>query len=81
MPRLRRLSGREVSRIFQDFGFVIVQQRGSHMKLKRITARGTEILTIPAHKELDTGTLRAILRQASRFVAELELHPHFYSDS
>ena len=81
MPRLRRLSGREVSRILQDFGFVIVRQRGGHMKLKRITAGGTEVLTIPAHKEFDTGTLRAIFRQAARFVPESELRPHFYSDS
>ena len=81
MPRLRRLSGREVARIFQEVGFVIVSQRGSHMKLKRISSGNTEILTIPAHKELDTGTLRAILRQASRFVPESELRPHFYSVS
>lgn len=79
--QLRRLSGREVSRIFQDFGFVIVGQRGSHMKLNRITARGTEILTIPPTRNSTRETLRAILRQASRFVAELELRPHFYSDS
>lgn len=81
MPKLRRLSGREVARVFQDVGFEIVSQRGSHMKLKRTTRGNTEILTIPAHKELDTGTLRAILRQASRFVPESELQPHFYSES
>ncbi len=81
MPRLRRLSGREVARIFQGVGFAVVSQRGSHMKLKRITAGSTEILTIPAHKEIDTGTLRAILRHASRFVPESELRPHFYADS
>ena len=81
MPRLRRLSGREVAKIFQDVGFVVVSQRGSHMKLKRVTAGSTEILTIPAHKELDTGTLRSILRQASRFVSETDLRLHFYSNS
>jgi hypothetical protein len=35
------------------------------------------VLTIPAHRELDTDTLRAIIRQASRFVAADELEPHF----
>ena len=62
MPRLRQLSGREVARVFEEMGFEVVSQRVSHMKLKRITSGNTEILTIPAHKELDTGTLRAILR-------------------
>ena len=38
-----------------------------------------QTLTVPAHSELDTGTLRAILRQASRFVPEDDLHPFFYS--
>ncbi len=81
MPRLRRLSGREVARVFEAVGFTIVSQRGSHMKLKRVIAGNTEILTIPAHKELDTGTLRAILRQASRFIPESELRPNFYTES
>lgn len=79
MPRLRRLSGREVARILQSFGFQIVSQRGSHMKLRRLHEGSSQILTIPAHRELDTGTLRAILRQASRFFPEPELHSHFYS--
>jgi hypothetical protein len=36
-------------------------------------------LTIPLHAELDSGTLRAIFRQASRFISESELRPHFYT--
>jgi predicted RNA binding protein YcfA (HicA-like mRNA interferase family) len=80
MPKLRRLSGHEVVGILQQFGFVLVSQRGSHMKLKRVAASETQVLTIPAHAELDTGTLRTILRQASRYLLESELKPHFYTD-
>lgn len=29
---------------------------------------------------LDTGTLRAIFRQASQYIAEQALRPHFYSE-
>jgi predicted RNA binding protein YcfA (HicA-like mRNA interferase family) len=79
MPKLRRLSGADVVAIFQRFGFVVVSQRGSHIKLKRASAHGTETLTVPAHAELDAGTLRAIIRQAARFVPEHDLHSHFYS--
>jgi hypothetical protein len=50
------------------------------MKLKRHVVSESQILTIPAHSELDTGTLRAIVRQAGRFIPESELKPHFYSD-
>ncbi len=39
----------------------------------RDAERGGSDLTIPRHKELDTGTLRAIYRQASRCVPSDEL--------
>lgn len=81
MPRLRRLSGAEVISIFGRFAFAVHSQRGSHVKLRRQLPDGTiQTLTIPAHAELDTGTCRAILRQASRFIPEENLRPHFYSD-
>lgn len=40
-------------------------------KLRRVS--GAEII-------LDTGTCRAILRQASRFIPEDQMHTHFYTD-
>ena len=80
MPKLRSLSGQEVVGILRHFGFVLVSQRGSHMKLKRVADGETQVLTIPAHAELDTGTLRAIFRQACRYLSESELKPHFYVD-
>lgn len=36
-----------------------------------------QTLTIPNHSELDTGTLRAVIRQASRYIALDELLRHF----
>ncbi|MEM2051045.1 MAG: type II toxin-antitoxin system HicA family toxin [Thermoproteota archaeon] len=79
MPRLKVLSGKDVVKIFSRFGFVIVSQKGSHIKLRRILPDGTkQTLTIPLHEELDKGTLKAIYRQALRFIPEEELKPHFY---
>jgi predicted RNA binding protein YcfA (HicA-like mRNA interferase family) len=80
MPKLRRLSGHEVVGVLKQFGFILISQRGSHMKLKRVVGHESQVLTIPAHADLDTGTLRAIVRQASRYVPEPELHPHFYTE-
>lgn len=79
MPKLKRLSGDEVIAILSRFGFVVHAQRGSHAKLRRMGPSGHQTLTIPKHRELDNGTLRAILRQASRFIPEEQLHPHFFS--
>ena len=81
MPRLRRLSGAEVVNILNHFGFLVHAQRGSHVKMRRVLAGGTgQTLTVPLHDELDTGTCRAILRQASRFVPESELRQYFYTE-
>jgi predicted RNA binding protein YcfA (HicA-like mRNA interferase family) len=81
MPKLKRLSGLDVVRIFEVLGFAQVSQRGSHVKLQRQGTDGSkQTLTIPAHPELDKGTLRAIYRQALRYVSESELMEHFYTD-
>ena len=80
MPKLKTLSGADISKIFADFGFSIAARKGSHAKLRRILPDGTkQILTIPLHEELDKGTLTAIYKQALRYVPETELRSHFYS--
>ncbi|MEW5947926.1 MAG: type II toxin-antitoxin system HicA family toxin [Thermodesulfobacteriota bacterium] len=81
MPKLKTLSGRDVIKILAVFGFIVIAQRGSHVKLVRILPDSTkQPLTIPVHPELDKGTLKAIFRQASRYIPETELKPHFYSE-
>jgi predicted RNA binding protein YcfA (HicA-like mRNA interferase family) len=75
---LKRLSGDDVVRIFLLAGFVVHSQKGSHVKLRRIASDETQTLTIPRHKELDTGTLRAIVRQAGRFLPDAWLKNHFF---
>ena len=80
MPKLKILSGQEVVKIFLVFGFSVAAQRGSHIKLVRISPDGTrQTLTIPSHPELDKGTIKAIYRQALRYISESELKSHFYS--
>jgi len=64
-----------------SYGFDMVSQRGSHVKLKRETEEGVkQTLTIPKHQELDKGTIRAVYRQASRYISEKDLADKFYED-
>ena len=81
MPGLKVLSAKMLIKIFAEFDFVAVSQRGSHLKLARTTKDdGKQILTIPDHKELDRGTLLAIYRQSLRYISEEELRSYFYTD-
>ena len=63
MIRMPVLSGRDLVRALTKFGFEFVRQKGSHMILHRLDPPTT--LTVPDHRELDRGTLRAIFRQAN----------------
>jgi predicted RNA binding protein YcfA (HicA-like mRNA interferase family) len=80
MPELRRLSGVQLSAVLESLGFFTVGQKGSHIKLARIVGGKRQTLTVPNHKEIDTGTLRAIYRQVSAYIPEPELRGHFYSE-
>jgi predicted RNA binding protein YcfA (HicA-like mRNA interferase family) len=81
MPRLRTLSGKELIRIFDEFGFRQFSQKGSHITLRRaLTSGKQQTLTIVNHQEVDRGTLHAIYHQALRFIPESELRPHFYAE-
>lgn len=63
MPRkLPVISGRDAAAAFMKAGYLQVKGRskGSHMVLHRTGE--THLLTIPDHKELSRGTLRALIR-------------------
>jgi len=57
------LSGREVVRALEKNGYVYDRQRGSHIILRHKDPPHRR-LTVPDHKEIAKGTLRAIIRQA-----------------
>jgi predicted RNA binding protein YcfA (HicA-like mRNA interferase family) len=81
MPKLRTLSGQDVLKILVKFGFEIVDRQGSHVKIRRqLLTGGRQSLTVPLHDEIDKGTLKAIFRQALRYIPEPDLHPHFYTE-
>lgn len=60
MPKLPVVSGAEVVKALEQLGFVQVRQRGSHVVMRRGSA-GT---VVPLHREVKTGALAGILRQA-----------------
>jgi predicted RNA binding protein YcfA (HicA-like mRNA interferase family) len=82
MAKLRRLSGKEVIKILESFGFEVRRISGSHhhmqLELPNITCRTT--VAVHGNRVLAKGTLRSIYRQAARCIREDDLRPHFYTD-
>jgi predicted RNA binding protein YcfA (HicA-like mRNA interferase family) len=68
MSRLPRLSGPECAKALEKLGFEFKRQEGSHMVLRRTDPFAQVV--VPNHKELDRGTLRAIIRQAGLSIDE-----------
>ncbi|MEK7092759.1 MAG: type II toxin-antitoxin system HicA family toxin [Patescibacteria group bacterium] len=70
MPKL--YSARVILSALQRAGFVIVGQKGSHIKLYK--KYGSQHLTVivPNHKEVAMGTFSSILKQASTTKKEFE---------
>ncbi len=68
MSHLPQISGRECIRALERAGFIFIRQRGSHILLQRPNPFAEVV--VPDHRELDRGTLRAIIRQARLSVDE-----------
>ena len=68
MSKLPRISGRECVKALEKGGFYWKRQESTHIILRRDVPFSQ--LVVPDHKELDRGTLRAIIRQAQMSVDE-----------
>jgi predicted RNA binding protein YcfA (HicA-like mRNA interferase family) len=68
MGRLSNISGKEAARAFEKAGWRAIGQVGSHLVMVKPGMRTN--LSIPQHKELSIGTLRALIRHAEMTVDE-----------
>ncbi len=72
MGKLGNISGKQAVKAFKKAGWKKIGQVGSHLVMVKPDMRAN--LSIPQHKELSVGTLRALIRNAGLEVDEfLEL--------
>ena len=71
MTRLPVVSGRDLVRALGQIGYVADRQKGSHIVLRH-TEPPYRRVTVPDHKEIAKGTLRAILRQVGLTAQDLD---------
>jgi predicted RNA binding protein YcfA (HicA-like mRNA interferase family) len=68
MGKLGNVSGKEAVKAFAKAGWQTMGQVGSHLVMTKPGERAN--LSIPQHKELSVGTLRALIRAAGLSVDE-----------
>ena len=68
MSKLPVVSGQDCVKALEKIGFYFKRQEGSQIVLRRDDPFSQVI--VPNHRELDRGTLRAIIRQAGMSVDE-----------
>jgi predicted RNA binding protein YcfA (HicA-like mRNA interferase family) len=59
--KLPVIPGKNLIRFLNGLGYSIVRQRGSHIRMEKITAAGTHKITIPNHNPVAKGTLNDIM--------------------
>lgn len=64
----RDISGTELAQRLHRYGYRIVRQTGSHIRLTSATTGIEHHITIPAHRTLKVGTLSAILRDIAEYL-------------
>ncbi len=59
------VSGKKLIKMLTRLDYEIMRQRGSHVRLRKVTTVGEHKITVPDHKEIAKGTLNDILSKVS----------------
>jgi predicted RNA binding protein YcfA (HicA-like mRNA interferase family) len=60
----RSISGDDLVKLLQQFGYRVAKQKGSHMKLTT-TQKGQHHLIVPRHGAIRVGTLHRIISEVA----------------
>lgn len=70
MSKVPSLNYDQVISALRRDGWVVVRQKGSHIRLQKTTRTGILKVTVPAHRPIKRSTLSHILKQAQLTVDE-----------
>jgi len=70
MTKIPSVSYQDVIHALQRDGWVVVRQKGSHIRLQKHTPAETLKLTVPAHRPVKRSTLSHILKYAGLSVED-----------
>ena len=70
MSKVPSLNYRKVINALQRSGFVVVRQKGSHIRLQKRTVEKVIKLVVPAHTPIKRSTLSKIIKSADLSLEE-----------
>ena len=63
--KLPVISGKKLISFLSRLNYKVIRQRGSHVRLEKLTEAGTHKITIPNHDHIAKGTLNDILTKVA----------------
>ena len=63
--KLPVLSGKKLIKLLKNLDYKVVRQKGSHVRLEKMTEAGPHKITIPVSDPIAKGTLNDILKKIS----------------
>jgi len=63
--KLPVIPAKQLISLMHSLGYEIIRQRGSHIRLERITETGVHKITVPNHNPIAIGTLNDILNKVA----------------
>ncbi len=72
MTEVPSASYRKVVNAFERAGYVVIRQRGSHIRLRKAAGDKVLNLTVPAHTPVKKTTLAKIIKDAGLTVEEFK---------
>ena len=65
LQKLPVVSGKTPLKLLCKIGYEVLQQKGSHVRLRKSSEAGEHNITVPLHEEIAKGTLADILSKVS----------------
>ena len=66
----RDLSGDDLVRLLRrHYGYRVIRQQGSHMRLSSVLLEAEHRVTVPRHRQLSVGTLSGIISDVADYLS------------
>lgn len=75
---MKVLSGVEIVRFLERYGFVLASQNGSHMKMRNLSIKGSFII-VPRHRAIKRGLLGGIIKKCMEYLDNDTVRNFFFS--